>query len=141
MSPESETSSSPTETSSQNTAIEASSQTNGEPRATHSANTPSEDFEEKVYALEQELLATRSAQKRERYVHIFFWNLIGITYAGTQVPGYVFATLVVASIIIQIALAHLWDFPWVVKPLGRWLQILERRLSQTKHAEEENESE
>jgi len=55
------------------------------------------------------------------------------------VPAYVYFTLVVASIIIQICLAHLWDFPWVIVPLTRWLRLLEKRFGEQNRPKEEPE--
>lgn len=83
-------------------------------------------MDEKIHRLEQELLALKTSNSRERYVILFLLNVAVVATVGTFSPGYVFLFLIAATIILQIGLANWLNFPWVIQPLTRWLKILER---------------
>jgi antibiotic biosynthesis monooxygenase (ABM) superfamily enzyme len=69
-------------------------------------------------------------------------NMFSMAVLGCISPWYVFVSLLVASIIIQIALANHWNVPWVIAPLERWLRLIERRFErQTAQVSEDEEPE
>jgi hypothetical protein len=132
----SEGSQSPTTTSNTKSATESGTQISGS-ELTADAGRGVSKIDDKAAVLENQLLECKANFNKERFVYIFTIVTLVDVCIGWSAPSSVFATLIVASIIILIGLANWLEFPWVVENLGRWLTMIERRFSGQKQDETE----
>jgi hypothetical protein len=100
-------------------------------------NSPERKLDDKAAALETELVECKARFNKERFVYIYAIIVLVDALIGYSAPPQVFTLLIVASLIISIGLEKWLEFPWVVENLGRWLSILEKRISGAKKDEME----
>ena len=96
--------------------------------------------DDKAAALENELSARSSRFNKERFAYYFAIITLVDALVGSFVPTSVFLFLIVASIILLIGLANWLEFPWVITHLVRWLNLLERKVTDKAGGAEKTES-